>query len=144
MRVALRRRQARLEKALRQIEAILGVLTIRPLESDVERVYASIRVTLERKRTPIGAHDMLIAAHARAIGAVCVAADIENSNVRPAAGSGRRDDFGHAVAIRSAAAMRTPPANARVVGEETRDFGSEPSMWLKARTCGPPVPARPR
>lgn len=56
----------------RQIEAILGALTIRPLESDVERVYASIRATLERKGTPIGAHDMLIAAHARAIDAVCV------------------------------------------------------------------------
>ena len=56
----------------RQIEAILGALTIRPLESDVERIYASIRVTLERKGTPIGAHDLLIAAHARAIEAVCV------------------------------------------------------------------------
>jgi tRNA(fMet)-specific endonuclease VapC len=54
----------------RQIEAILGALTVRPLESDVERVYASIRATLERKGTPIGAHDMLIAAHARAIDAV--------------------------------------------------------------------------
>ena len=56
----------------RQVEAVLGALTIRPLESDVERVYASIRVILERKGTPIGAHDLLIAAHARAIGAVCV------------------------------------------------------------------------
>ena len=59
-------------KLTRQIEAILGALTIRPLESDVERIYASIRVTLERKGTPIGAHDLLIAAHARAIEAVCV------------------------------------------------------------------------
>jgi tRNA(fMet)-specific endonuclease VapC len=47
-------------------------MTIRPLESDIERVYASIRVALERRGTPIGAHDMLIAAHARAIDAVCV------------------------------------------------------------------------
>ena len=46
----------------RQIEAVLGAMTIRPLESDVERVYASIRVALEKKGTPIGAHDMLIAA----------------------------------------------------------------------------------
>ena len=36
------------------------------------RVYASIRVTLGRRGTPIGAHDMLIAAQARAIDAVCV------------------------------------------------------------------------
>jgi tRNA(fMet)-specific endonuclease VapC len=56
----------------RQVEAVLGALTIRPLESDVESVYAAIRIALERKGTPIGAHDMLIAAHARAIDAVCV------------------------------------------------------------------------
>ena len=56
----------------RQVEAVLSAMTIRPLESDIERVYALIRVALERKGTPIGAHDMLIAAHARAIDAVCV------------------------------------------------------------------------
>jgi tRNA(fMet)-specific endonuclease VapC len=56
----------------RQVEAELGALTIRPLESDVERVYAAIRVALEKKGTPIGAHDMLIAAHARSIDAVCL------------------------------------------------------------------------
>ena len=33
----------------RQVEAVLGALTIRPLESEVERVYASIRVALEKK-----------------------------------------------------------------------------------------------
>lgn len=56
----------------RQVEAVLGALTVRSLESDVERIYAAIRVALERKGTPIGAHNMLIAAHARAIDAVCV------------------------------------------------------------------------
>ena len=56
----------------RQIEAVLGAMTIKPLESDVEQVYASIRVALEKKGAPIGAHDMLIAAHARAIDAICV------------------------------------------------------------------------
>ena len=56
----------------RQVEAVLGALTVRSLESDVERIYAAIRVALEKKGTPIGAHDMLIAAHARATDAVCV------------------------------------------------------------------------
>lgn len=56
----------------RQVEAVLGALTVRALESNVERIYASIRVTLERKGTPIGAHDMLIAAHARSLDAICV------------------------------------------------------------------------
>jgi tRNA(fMet)-specific endonuclease VapC len=55
-----------------QVEAVLGAMTIKPLESDVEGVYASIRVALEKRGTPISAHDMLIAAHARAIDAVCV------------------------------------------------------------------------
>lgn len=56
----------------RQVEAVLGALAVRPLETDVERVYAAIRIALEKKGMPIGAHDMLIAAHARALGAVCV------------------------------------------------------------------------
>jgi tRNA(fMet)-specific endonuclease VapC len=68
----------------RQIEAILGALTIKPLESDVERVYVSIRVALERKGTPIGAHDMLIAAHARAIDAVCVTDNVAEFKRVPA------------------------------------------------------------
>jgi tRNA(fMet)-specific endonuclease VapC len=68
----------------RQIEAVLGAMTIRPLESDVERVYASIRVALEKKGTPIGAHDMLIAARARAIGAVCVTDNVAEFTRVPA------------------------------------------------------------
>jgi len=56
----------------RQVEAVLGAMTIGSLESEVERVYASIRVALENRGTPIGDHDMLIAAHARAIDAICV------------------------------------------------------------------------
>ena len=66
---AAKRASRRLTK---QVEAVLAALTIRPLEADVERVYAAIRVALEKKGTPIGAHDMLIAAHARALDAVCV------------------------------------------------------------------------
>jgi tRNA(fMet)-specific endonuclease VapC len=68
----------------RQIEAVLGAMTIRALESDVEPVYASIRVTLERKGAPIGAHDMLVAAHARAIEAVCVADNVAEFKRVPA------------------------------------------------------------
>ena len=68
----------------RQVEAVLGALTIRPFESDVERVYASIRVALEKKGTPIGAHDMLIAAHARALDAVCVTDNVAEFKRVPA------------------------------------------------------------
>jgi tRNA(fMet)-specific endonuclease VapC len=68
----------------RQVEAVLSAMTIRPLESDIERVYASVRVALERKGTPIGAHDMLIAAHARAIDAVCVTDNVAEFRRVPA------------------------------------------------------------
>lgn len=68
----------------RQVEAILGAMSIRSLESDVERIYASIRVALEKKGTPIGAHDMLIAAHARALGAVCVTDNVAEFKRVPA------------------------------------------------------------
>jgi tRNA(fMet)-specific endonuclease VapC len=71
-------------KLTRHVEAVLSAMMIKPLESDVERVYASIRVALERKGTPIGAHDMLIAAHARALDAVCVTDNVAGFKRVPA------------------------------------------------------------
>jgi len=71
-------------KLTRQVEAVLSAMTIKPLESDVERVYASIRVALERKGTLIGAHDMLIAAHARAVDAVYVTENVAEFKRVPA------------------------------------------------------------
>ena len=74
----------RSRKLTRQVEAVLGALTIRPLEPDVEAVYTAIRIALERKGTPIGAHDMLIAAQARAIDAVCVTDNVAEFKRVPA------------------------------------------------------------
>jgi tRNA(fMet)-specific endonuclease VapC len=54
------------------------------LESDVERIYAAIRVALEKRGTPIGAHDLLIAAHARALDAVCVTDNVSEFKRVPA------------------------------------------------------------
>jgi tRNA(fMet)-specific endonuclease VapC len=70
-------------KLTRQVEAILGAIVIEPFESDVARVYAMIRTALEKKGTPIGAHDMLIAAHARALRAICVTANTSEFNRVP-------------------------------------------------------------
>lgn len=64
-----RRGSARLA---RQLEAVLAVLPTLPLKRDVDRHYADIRTELERQGTPIGANDLLIAAHARAIDAILV------------------------------------------------------------------------
>ena len=71
-------------KLTRQVEAVLGAITILPLEAGADRHYATIRTALEKRGTPIGANDMLIAAHARAIGAVCVTANVSEFKRVPA------------------------------------------------------------
>lgn len=55
-----------------QLEAILAVLPILPLEPDADRYYGEIRVALEKAGRPVGANDLLIAAHARAAGLTLV------------------------------------------------------------------------
>lgn len=56
----------------RQVEAILDALDILSFEADADRHYADIRAHLEALGRPIGANDLLIAAHARSLDAVCV------------------------------------------------------------------------
>ncbi len=56
----------------RQLEAVLSALPVLPFEAPADQAYARIRAALERAGTPIGANDMLIAAHAVAIGMVVV------------------------------------------------------------------------
>ena len=72
------------KRLTRQVDAVLGAMTILPLEAGVDRHYAAIRTALERKGTPIGAHDMLIAAHARSVGAICVTANLAEFRRVPA------------------------------------------------------------
>jgi tRNA(fMet)-specific endonuclease VapC len=55
-----------------QLETVLGVLPILPLEAGADRAYALIRAALERAGTPIGANDLLIAAHAKSLGLALV------------------------------------------------------------------------
>jgi len=47
-----------------QVEAILSALPILPLESGVDTHYGRLRAMLEKAGLPIGANDLLIAAHA--------------------------------------------------------------------------------
>jgi tRNA(fMet)-specific endonuclease VapC len=51
---------------------VLEQVAILPMEPPVEEHYADIRHTLERAGTPIGPNDLLIAAHARALGLTLV------------------------------------------------------------------------
>jgi tRNA(fMet)-specific endonuclease VapC len=60
----------------RQVEAVLGAITVMPLESGMDRHYAAIRAALEKHGTPIGANDLLIAAHAQALQATIVTANV--------------------------------------------------------------------
>lgn len=66
---AERRGSARLTA---QLEAVLDLLPVLPLGDDADARYARLRADLERRGKPIGANDMLIAAHALALGATLV------------------------------------------------------------------------
>jgi tRNA(fMet)-specific endonuclease VapC len=56
----------------RRVEQLLGSLWVLPLDAPADLHYAQIRTALERAGTPIGSHDLLIAAHARSRGMALV------------------------------------------------------------------------
>ncbi len=60
-----RKKSARLTA---QLETILGGLEILPFNAPADRVYGELRAQLESAGKPVGANDMLIAAHALALG----------------------------------------------------------------------------
>ena len=55
-----------------QLEAVLSALDVLPFEPPADAIYASLRTGLEEAGTPIGANDMLIAAHALALDSTIV------------------------------------------------------------------------
>jgi tRNA(fMet)-specific endonuclease VapC len=55
-----------------QLEAVLGCLSVHPFESSADIQYGRLRAALERTGRVIGANDLLIAAHALALGCVVV------------------------------------------------------------------------
>lgn len=55
-----------------QLEAVLAALEIVPLEAPADETYGAIRAELERTGRIIGSNDMLIAAHALALGCIMV------------------------------------------------------------------------
>ncbi len=60
------------EALSRRVEQLLSAIPVLPLESGVDEEYAVIRRYLEMTGQPIGPNDLLIAAHARALGMVLV------------------------------------------------------------------------
>ena len=55
-----------------RVEEVLRSIEVLALKEDADRHYAQLRLHLERRGTPIGANDMLIAAHALAGGCILV------------------------------------------------------------------------
>lgn len=54
------------------LDAVLGAIEVLALEAPVDAVYGMIRALLEQTGQPIGANDLLIAAHALALGLIVV------------------------------------------------------------------------
>lgn len=55
-----------------QLDAVLSAIETLPLDEPADRHYGTIRAELERGGRSIGHNDLLIAAHARALGAILV------------------------------------------------------------------------
>ena len=55
-----------------QLEAVLSALAVVPLEQPADEAYGTILAQLEQAGTPIRGNDLLIAAHAKALGCTMV------------------------------------------------------------------------
>ena len=62
----------RIESNARELDAFCLDLDILPFDTDAGAHYGEIRHALARRGRPIGANDLLIAAHARCVGATLV------------------------------------------------------------------------
>jgi tRNA(fMet)-specific endonuclease VapC len=62
---------------LKAVEDLLGEIEVLPFDIPADREYGDIRSRLENAGTPIGANDLLIAAHASAINATIVTANVD-------------------------------------------------------------------
>lgn len=58
-----------------RVDQVLSRLTVAPLAAPADQAYAELREALERSGLPIGANDMLIAAHALALDCIVVTAN---------------------------------------------------------------------
>lgn len=59
-----------------RVEHLLNTIPVLPMNENIITHYAEIRTTLEREGKPIGGNDLLIAAHARALGLTVITANV--------------------------------------------------------------------
>ena len=65
------------ERLLKSVEDLLAEIDVLPFESPADVEYGNIRSELENAGKPIGANDFLIAAHATAVNATIVTANVD-------------------------------------------------------------------
>jgi tRNA(fMet)-specific endonuclease VapC len=63
------------------VEEFLRLATIHPWDSSAAREYGRLRASLEAKGRPLGNLDMMIGAHARALGCILVTSDRAFANI---------------------------------------------------------------
>ena len=63
------------KRLLKAVEDLLGEINVLPFDVPADAEYGGIRSELEGAGKPVGGNDLLIAAHARAIGATIVTAN---------------------------------------------------------------------
>ena len=64
-------------RLLKAVEDLLGEIAVLPFDVPADTDYGRIRTELEAAGKPIGGNDLLIAAHARAVGATIVTANAD-------------------------------------------------------------------
>lgn len=70
-------------RLIERVNLILDWIPVLPLTSTVETEYANTRTYLERKGTPIGGNDLLIAAHALSLNLIVVTNNIREFSLIP-------------------------------------------------------------
>lgn len=65
------------QRLLKAVEDLLSEIDVLPLDIPADAQYGGIRAEMETAGKPIGGNDLLIAAHARAIGAAIVTANTD-------------------------------------------------------------------
>ncbi|UYO43564.1 type II toxin-antitoxin system VapC family toxin [Rhodopseudomonas palustris] len=64
-------------KLTKAVADLLEEIDVLPFEPPADEVYGAIRSSLEAAGTPIGSNDLLIAAHAKSLGATIVTANTQ-------------------------------------------------------------------
>ena len=71
------------KRLARNLQRMLQKLEVVAFTEPAEKQYASVRLALERKGTPIGQNDTLIAAHAMALNAIVVTDNVKHFSQVP-------------------------------------------------------------